>query len=152
MGSEYGSPLFKIAFVVIVATFCRGVLQLKKNSVQKDTAMDLDCKKYPIQQEECAVDDEDENSEYHEEEGDMENNIVDISQNLTTTVTVGNGGLAAKSGGRPHESCSKLDMQSSELPEVCDAGLKFFSCIWTCPTIRLLISCKFLDSETLWAH
>lgn len=103
-------------------------MQLKRSSGQKDTDVDLDGKTNPIEQEECAATGEDANSEYHEEGGDMESNIDEISQHIATTMTVDNRGLAAKSGGKPHESSAKLDMQNSVLPEVCHAGLRFFSC------------------------
>jgi hypothetical protein len=101
-------------------------LQLKRSSGQKDTDADLDGKTNPIEQEECAANGEDANSEYHEEGGDMESNVDEISQHMETTVTVSNGGMAAKSDGKSHESSAKLDMQNSVLPEVCHAGLRFF--------------------------
>jgi hypothetical protein len=46
---------------------------------------------------------------------------------MGTAMTVGNGGLAANSGGKPHESGAKLELQNSVLPEVCNARMKFFS-------------------------
>lgn len=78
--------------------------------------VDLDGKINPIEQEECAAND-DENSEC--QAGDMETNLDEISQHMATAVTVDNGGLAAKSG-------AKLEMQNSDLAEVCNAGLRFF--------------------------
>jgi hypothetical protein len=117
--------IIHLRFFLIGATLCIAVLQLKRTSGQKDTDADLDGKTNPIEQEECAANGEDANSEYHEG-GDMENNIDEISQDMATAVTVDNGGLAAKSGGKSHESSAKLDMQSSVLPEVCHAGLRFF--------------------------
>lgn len=85
--------------------------------------VDLDGKINPIEQEKCAAND-DENSDC--QAGDMETNLDEISQHMATAVTVDNGGLAAKSGGKPHESSAKLEMQNSDLAEVCNAGLRFF--------------------------
>lgn len=123
LGIKNRSHSFNIAFVLILATFCIGVFQLKKSCGQKDMDVDLDGKINPIEQEECAAND-DENSEC--QAGDMETNLDEISQHMATAVTVDNGGLAAKSGGKPHESGAKLEMQNSDLAEVCNAGLRFF--------------------------
>lgn len=118
MGIYSGSHSLKIDSVLIVATFCLGVFQLKKSSGQKDTDANLDGKANPIEQEESAAMSEDDNLEYHEEAGDIESNIDEISHHVSTTMNVGNGGLASKSG-KPLESSAKLDMQNSVLPEVC---------------------------------
>ncbi|XP_062170753.1 uncharacterized protein LOC133876483 [Alnus glutinosa] len=103
-------------------------IKLKRTSGQKDTDADLDGKTNPIEQEECAANGEDANSEYHER-GDMENNIDEISQDMATAVTVDNEGLAAKSGGKSHESSAKLDMQSSVLPEIVKPCGRINSCM-----------------------
>ncbi|KAE8123982.1 hypothetical protein FH972_018895 [Carpinus fangiana] len=100
-----------------------------KDKIKKDTDMDLDGKTNPIEQEECAANGEDANSEYHEEGCDMESNVNEISQHMETTVTVSNGGMAAKSGGKSHESSAKLDMQNSVLPEIVKPCGRINSCM-----------------------
>ncbi|XP_065636159.1 uncharacterized protein LOC112000039 [Quercus suber] len=100
--------------------------KLKKSCGQKDMDVDLDGKINPIEQEECAAND-DENSEC--QAGDMETNLDEISQHMATAVTVDNGGLTAKSGGKPHESGAKLEMQNSDLAEVVKPCGRINSCM-----------------------
>lgn len=75
--------------------------------------------------EELATNDKDEKSEYDEEADDMESDIDKMSQHMTTSITVDDGGLAAKSNGKIPESTAKLDLPNSGLPEVCLAGWPF---------------------------
>ncbi|KAK4568890.1 hypothetical protein RGQ29_004348 [Quercus rubra] len=100
--------------------------KLKKSCGQKDMDVDLDGKINPIEQEKCAAND-DENSDC--QAGDMETNLDEISQHMATAVTVDNGGLAAKSGGKPHESGAKLEMQNSDLAEVVKPCGRINSCM-----------------------
>ncbi|KAM3751901.1 hypothetical protein ACB098_04G146700 [Castanea mollissima] len=100
--------------------------KLKKSCGQKAMDVDLDGKINPIEQVECAAND-DENSEC--QAGDMETNLDEISQHMATAVTVDNGGLAAKSGGKPHESGAKLEMQNSDLAEVVKPCGRINSCM-----------------------
>ncbi|XP_040986143.1 kelch domain-containing protein 4 [Juglans microcarpa x Juglans regia] len=112
--------------------------KLKKSSGQKDTDANLDGKANPIEQEESAAMSEDDNLEYHEEAGDIESNIDEISHHVSTTMNVGNGGLASKSG-KPLESSAKLDMQNSVLPEI----------VKPCGRIN---SCTVVGRDTLYVY
>lgn len=109
----------KIDSVLIVTTFCIGVFQLKKSYGQKGTDADLDVKSNLIDPEESAAIGEDENLECHEEAGDIDSNIDEITHHVSTTMNVGNGGLASKS------ESANLDMENSVLPEVCHTVLVF---------------------------
>ncbi|KAF5476620.1 hypothetical protein F2P56_003352 [Juglans regia] len=112
--------------------------KLKKSSGQKDTDANLDGKANPIEQEESAAMSEDDNLEYNEEAGDIESNIDEISHHVSTTMNVGNGGLASKSG-KPLESSAKLDIQNSVLPEI----------VKPCGRIN---SCTVVGRDTLYVY
>lgn len=75
--------------------------------------------------EDCTTNDKDENLEYHEEAANVESNIDEISQKLTTKMTiVDDGSLATKLDGMPSAYKSKLVLQNSVLPEVCHVMIR----------------------------
>lgn len=54
----------------------------------------------------------------------MESNIDDMSEHMTTSMTVDDDDdvFSSKSDGKMDESSAKLDSPNSDLPEVCCAG------------------------------
>ncbi|XP_061360870.1 uncharacterized protein LOC133304826 [Gastrolobium bilobum] len=72
---------------------------------------------------ECAATEETEDSEFEE------SNIDDISQNIASNVTIVDSETLIKSEGKPKESGSKLDIQSSSLPEVVKPCGRINSCM-----------------------
>ncbi|PON45638.1 Kelch-type beta propeller [Parasponia andersonii] len=100
--------------------------QLKKISEQKCIGED---KANSTEAEELASNDKDEKSEYDEEVCDMESNIDDMSQHMTTSMTVDDDGLSSKSNGKNHESSAKLDLPNSDLPEIVKPCGRINSCM-----------------------
>ncbi|KAK1571836.1 hypothetical protein Q3G72_023875 [Acer saccharum] len=103
--------------------------KLKKSSEQKSNDSNFDNKINSTEVEECAANDQDENLEYSEDGYEMESNIDELSQNMATSISVNNGGLAAKSDGKPNESKTKSVMQSSVLPEIVKPCGRINSCM-----------------------
>ncbi|XP_024025027.1 kelch domain-containing protein 4 [Morus notabilis] len=100
--------------------------KLKKSSEQKGNG---DNKTNSTEVEELATNDKDEKSEYDEEADDMESDIDEMSQHMTTSMTVDDGGLAAKSNGKIPESTAKLDLPNSGLPEIVKPCGRINSCM-----------------------
>ncbi|KAL5748268.1 hypothetical protein ACOSP7_025301 [Xanthoceras sorbifolium] len=103
--------------------------KLKKSSEQKSKESDFDNKINSNEVEEYAANDQDENPAYSEEGYEMVSNIDELSQTMATSVSVYNGGLAAKSDGKPTESKTKLVTQSSVLPEIVKPCGRINSCM-----------------------
>lgn len=95
---------------------------MKKSSEQKGNGDD---KSNSVEAEELATNDKDEKSEYDEEADDVESNIDQMSEHMTTSMTVDDDGPVAKSNGKIPESSAKLDLPNSDLPEVCCVGCLF---------------------------
>lgn len=81
------------------------VLQLKK--IEKNRADDVNKNVNPP----CSATEETEDSEFEE------SNINDLSQNITSNMTIDDSETLTKSEGKSKESGANLDIQSS-LPEV----------------------------------
>ncbi|KAI4343661.1 hypothetical protein L6164_010983 [Bauhinia variegata] len=87
--------------------------KLKKN-VQKYTVADVDDKINP----QCAEDEEYEDSEYNADLNNMESSIDNISQDITSNMTIVDGVTVTKSERKPQEPAAKLETQCCSLPEV----------------------------------
>lgn len=103
--------------------------KLRKSSEQKPNSSALHDKLKPIEAEEFDANEKDENTEYYDEADETESNIDNLSECVPTGVTVDDGVLAVKSGGKPYESKKKSDMQKSLLPEIVKPCGRINSCM-----------------------
>lgn len=115
-------------------------MQLRKSSEPKPNSSALHDKLKPIEAEEFDANEKDENTEYYDEADETESNIDNLSECVPTGVTVDDGVLAVKSGGKPYESKKKSDMQKSLLPEV----------IWCCIEIIMFSYTLIFPITDLW--
>ena len=110
--------------LIVWALFLFYFVQLKKASEQNGNGDD---KASSIEVEELAMNDKDERSAYDEEADEMDIDIDNMSQHMTTSMTVDEGlGLATKSNGKSHESSHKLDLPNPIITEVCPSGFLIF--------------------------
>ncbi|XP_031253439.1 kelch domain-containing protein 4 isoform X2 [Pistacia vera] len=101
--------------------------KLKKSSEQKPNGSDLGDKINPIELEDCAAIDKNEN---HEEATDeIESSMDELSECMPTSVTIDGGRLANKSDGKLYESKTELDVQNSVLPEIVKPCGRINSCM-----------------------
>ncbi|GMN56834.1 hypothetical protein TIFTF001_025955 [Ficus carica] len=100
--------------------------KLKKSSEQKGNGDD---KSNSVEAEELATNEKDEKSQYDEEADDVESNIDQMLEHMTTSMTVDDDGPAAKSNGKIPESSAKLDLPNSDLPEIVKPCGRINSCM-----------------------
>ncbi|MED6108572.1 hypothetical protein PIB30_025395 [Stylosanthes scabra] len=79
--------------------------------------------------EQKCIGDVDNKTEETEELECEEGEIDDISQNISSNITITDGETIAKSEGKPKESRAKTDVQSSSLPEVVKPCGRINSCM-----------------------
>lgn len=100
--------------------------KLKKSSEQKGNGDD---KSNSVEAEELATNEKDEKSQYDEEADDVESDIDQMSEHMTTSMIVDDDGPAANSNGKIPESSAKLDLPNSDLPEIVKPCGRINSCM-----------------------
>lgn len=100
----------------------RLLLQIKKISDQKNNEVEFDD---PMNEEVLEVGKIE--TSVLEEACNMDTDIDEISQHISSSVSINNGGLEASSSKKRQESGPN---QNAVLPEVCCAGVQLLLCIY----------------------
>ncbi|XP_038685044.1 kelch domain-containing protein 4 [Tripterygium wilfordii] len=102
--------------------------KLKKNPEQKSDNSDFEVKIDPVEPVHPEANEDDGDAGYHEEVGDMDSSVDELSQYLAKSSTVDDLELAG-SDPRPHGSGAKLDLQNSLPTEIVKPCGRINSCM-----------------------